>query len=183
MNVNFVERLRRLISDHAGGKPTVFAKKAGIPPGTFANYLEGRLPQADQLLRIRETYGINIDWLLTGEGEVYNHTKVDRMEETPPEIMGLLIQARRVLMSGNDVAIRALRHNITYFSRAIEAEHQAEVFKREAEESRRIQTETQAKLDDMEARLAKLEGDSPGKKESTKSDPDPDAATDAKAVI
>jgi len=35
------------------------------------NYTEGRLPSAESLLRIRDTYGINVDWLLTGEGTPY----------------------------------------------------------------------------------------------------------------
>ena len=67
----FTERLNFLITEHSAGKPTVFAKKAGIPPGTFDNYLKGRLPQAAQLIRIHETYNVNIDWLLTGKGHPY----------------------------------------------------------------------------------------------------------------
>lgn len=183
MNVKFVERLKQLIADQSGGKPTVFAKRAGIPPGTFANYLSGRLPQAEQLIRIRETYGVNIDWLLTGFGrpyvqvdsqdEVSNYPHMDIGEETPPEIMGLLVQARRVLMSGNDVATRALRHNITYFDRAIEAEHRADA-------AEHAQAELMNRIADMESRLAKLEGDPTKKKESN---PDPDADTDATAAI
>jgi phage repressor protein C with HTH and peptisase S24 domain len=83
MNVKFSERLNFLVTEHSGGKVTHFAKKAGIPPGTFDNYLKGRLPQAEQLLRIRETYGVNIDWLLTGEGEPYigGRTKKEGLPE------------------------------------------------------------------------------------------------------
>ena len=52
---------------------------------------------------------------------VYNK---DRKAETdvPPEITELLEGAKRVLMSGNKVAVEALQRNILYFSHAIEVE-------------------------------------------------------------
>lgn len=67
----FTDRLLFLVDRHADGKPTVFAKKAGISGGTFHAYIKGRLPHAEQLIRIRECYDVNINWLLTGEGEIY----------------------------------------------------------------------------------------------------------------
>ena len=60
-----------IINEKASGKSTVFAKKAGIPPGTFHSYLKGRLPHPEQLIRLCETYDINLNWLLTGKGEKY----------------------------------------------------------------------------------------------------------------
>lgn len=65
------DRIREIMAEFTGGKPTVFAKKAGIPPSTFSGYLDGRVPHADHLVRIRETYGISIDWLLIGKGHKY----------------------------------------------------------------------------------------------------------------
>ena len=41
------------------------------------NYKNGRMPSADHLIRIRETFNIDLNWLLTGEGEMY-------LEETLP---------------------------------------------------------------------------------------------------
>ena len=67
----FLSRLRYLIKTLAGDKHTVFAKHAGIPTSTFQNYIKGRVPHLDHILRIRETYNVNIDWLLTGEGNIF----------------------------------------------------------------------------------------------------------------
>jgi phage repressor protein C with HTH and peptisase S24 domain len=92
---NFVDRLKSLVDEHAGGKVTIFAKKAGIYPGTFDNYLKGRLPQAEQLLYIRQTYGVSIDWLLTGEGEPYRSNVVARTDylETEQYLFVPLLQS------------------------------------------------------------------------------------------
>lgn len=78
-------RLLYLVDEHAGGKHTIFAKKAGIPPSTFQGYLQGRMPHVDHLLRIRETYGANIDWIMSGEGSIYvqGEGRVKETSETP----------------------------------------------------------------------------------------------------
>lgn len=65
---NFFDRLKLLIERYAGGKHTVFAKTAGIPISTFQYYLDKRLPNAEHLVRISETYNTSLDWLLTGKG-------------------------------------------------------------------------------------------------------------------
>jgi phage repressor protein C with HTH and peptisase S24 domain len=68
---NLIDRLTFLVDRHAGGKHTVFAKNADIPISTFQGYINGRQPHIDHLLRIREKYNVNIDWLLKGEGSPY----------------------------------------------------------------------------------------------------------------
>lgn len=178
MITNFVERLRFLIDTMCAGKSTVFAKKAGIAPGTFAAYLGGRLPQAEQLIRIHETYGIDLTWLLTGHGSVYaddsQNDSLDNIESPlnicedveniSDEVSDLLIKAKKVLTSGNDVAFRALQYNINYFDRAISAEQRAKLAeieidqaKQEATEARRVQEEMKNQLASMEERIAKME--------------------------
>ena len=73
---NFVKRLLEVISDKEGGKHTVFARKAGINPGTFQNYINGRKPSFDALLNICETYSVDLNWLVAGHGSKYiNHTE------------------------------------------------------------------------------------------------------------
>jgi len=71
---NLVERLVKIVEEKAGGKHTVFAKNAGIPTSTFQGYINGRPPHAEHLIRIREKYNVNINWLLTGEGEMFLDT-------------------------------------------------------------------------------------------------------------
>jgi len=82
---HIVERLWELIREHANGKPTVFAKKAEIPHSTFHAYINGRSPHTEHLVRIRDTFRVNLDWLLTGEGG-----KCIKEEPESPIDMGLL---------------------------------------------------------------------------------------------
>ena len=64
-------RLQKLIDLKCAGKSTIFAKKAGIPVSSFSNYMRGRIPSAETLFLIHETYSVNINWLLTGKGEMF----------------------------------------------------------------------------------------------------------------
>lgn len=65
------DRLLTLVKEKAGGMPSVFAKKAGIPHSTFYGYLKGRGPHSEHLLRIHNEFNVNINWLLTGNGKRY----------------------------------------------------------------------------------------------------------------
>ncbi len=66
----FLKNISAAVNKFTEGKHTVFAKKAGIPVSTFQSYMKGNMPKPEHLIRISETYKINIDWLLTGEGEM-----------------------------------------------------------------------------------------------------------------
>jgi transcriptional regulator with XRE-family HTH domain len=81
---DFVSRLGELVEILADNKYTVFAKKAGIPPSTFQNYVNGRFPKAEHLLRIRDVFRVNLDWLLSGEGEMLLG-RGDIVKEVPPK--------------------------------------------------------------------------------------------------
>jgi hypothetical protein len=66
------QRIRYLVELLAGGKHTVFAKKCGIPPGSFQAYIKGdRVPPTEHLIKMNNVFGINIHWLLVGEGEPF----------------------------------------------------------------------------------------------------------------
>jgi transcriptional regulator with XRE-family HTH domain len=45
-----------------------FAKSLNISPSTLWEYLNGRIPPADFIIRVCETYRICEHWLLTGQG-------------------------------------------------------------------------------------------------------------------
>ncbi len=68
---NFAERIHELVIELAEGNANKFAQNAGIPQSTFQNYKKGRLPHSDQLIRLKDTYNVNVNWLLTGEGPKY----------------------------------------------------------------------------------------------------------------
>lgn len=69
------DRLQLLIEKTEKGKHTVFARKAGIPKATFQNYIKGRNPNVEHLVRISETFDANLDWLLTGQGEMFHSSQ------------------------------------------------------------------------------------------------------------
>lgn len=50
-------------------KPAEIERKYGLSYHTAKNYLEGRLPSPEMLKEIRALTNVQIDWLLTGEGE------------------------------------------------------------------------------------------------------------------
>lgn len=66
------ERLSILVDEKSKGNSKAFAEKAGIKQATFHNYLKkGRLPTADTLNNICNTYGVNLNWLIAGIGNKY----------------------------------------------------------------------------------------------------------------
>ncbi|MBL4598557.1 MAG: helix-turn-helix domain-containing protein [Rhizobiaceae bacterium] len=60
----------RLISlQYPGEKQGDFAQRIGVAVGTIGNYVRGdREPSTDFLLRLRNKTGVDLNWLLTGEG-------------------------------------------------------------------------------------------------------------------
>jgi hypothetical protein len=77
------QRLKYVVETVSRGKHTVFAKKCGIPPGSFQAYINGqRIPPTEHLIRIVTVCGINLNWLLIGEGEPFLGEMVPEGEAT-----------------------------------------------------------------------------------------------------
>jgi len=75
------QRLRYAVELLAEGKHTVFAKKCGIPPGSFQAYIKGeRVPPTEHLMRIVTVCRINLNWLLVGEGEPFIEGSIQEEE-------------------------------------------------------------------------------------------------------
>jgi hypothetical protein len=55
------DRILELVGEQ---KPAKFAKNCGIPQQTFDNYIHGRTPNADNIVKICSTNGVSADWLL-----------------------------------------------------------------------------------------------------------------------
>ena len=66
-----LDRLKYLIDTKTRGIAADFARGIGIQPPTFHHYLKGRYPSGEALTGMRRAYGVNINWFLTGEGEVF----------------------------------------------------------------------------------------------------------------
>jgi hypothetical protein len=61
---------RRRLAELVGvEEPYAWAKRVGIPSGTFARvWGEGTVPKLPHLRRIASATGVNLDWLLLGRG-------------------------------------------------------------------------------------------------------------------
>jgi len=71
MHNRISDRLKRVIKE-LDMTYKEFAEKCGIPYRTLQNYLLGkREPNASNLEKICIRMGINVNWLLTGEGEMF----------------------------------------------------------------------------------------------------------------
>lgn len=78
------ERLKILI-DLLGFNIKQFSRQTGIPYRTLQNYLLGlREPTIENISKISTHLGINLNWLLTGEGEIFIK-KPETTPETTPE--------------------------------------------------------------------------------------------------
>ena len=61
---------RRLTTARAGRSIAALARAAGLPEPTLYRYEKGQmLPGADVLPLLAKAYGIELVWLITGEGE------------------------------------------------------------------------------------------------------------------
>lgn len=52
---------------------TEFCNKTGITYQSYQNYLNGRLISTEVLVKLKQLFNININWLLTGSGEMFEN--------------------------------------------------------------------------------------------------------------
>ena len=82
--MNLAERLK-IFRESLGLTQEEFAKKLNTTQAVISNYERGaRIPTADFLNRLTETFHLNINWLLTGEGPMFREKEVRKEEEPPP---------------------------------------------------------------------------------------------------
>lgn len=62
------DRLREIIGQ---GSVHAFAKRCEVSGTAMRQYLEGSIPSADKAARIASQSGVNLQWLVTGEGPKY----------------------------------------------------------------------------------------------------------------
>ena len=66
------ERIKFLVDNLSSGKYTVFAKKCSIPVSTFKTYIDGPTnPTSGHLRKIASVYGVNLNWLILGDGKPF----------------------------------------------------------------------------------------------------------------
>jgi transcriptional regulator with XRE-family HTH domain len=68
MNEEFSQRLQRAF-DFA--TMADIARRIGVPHATVRNYFHGRMPAPEVLIKIATETNVSLNWLLTGNGEMY----------------------------------------------------------------------------------------------------------------
>ncbi len=63
--LNFGQRLREAFK---GASQTEIARQLGVSNSAVTNYVEGRVPPAEKLIKIADLTGYSIHWLITGDG-------------------------------------------------------------------------------------------------------------------
>jgi len=64
-------RILDLIDEREGGNTPHFYKKTDISSGAFCTCLKrDSLPKVEMLLKVRSAYGVTLDWLVCGDGDL-----------------------------------------------------------------------------------------------------------------
>lgn len=71
-----------------------FAASLGIGQPHLSGVMSNRKPSKRLMVMIAEKTGANLDWLLTGEGEIYRPGS--KGVEDPPELQKVIDEARRM---------------------------------------------------------------------------------------
>lgn len=101
----FATRVGQAIA-HTGLNQSEFARQLGISAGFVSDVVRGqKKPGAEFLHAIRTTFGISVDWLLTGEGTVTGGSGIDL--DLLRTIRLQIAVARSAVIDGNTTA-RAL---------------------------------------------------------------------------
>ena len=91
--------------------PKAFADELGLKYTTYLSYEKKRIPTSEVLFKIKQIFShkVNIDWLLTGEGEPHDtpETKVADDPETSE-----LIRITREIISQDTTYSQTLKANI-----------------------------------------------------------------------
>ncbi|MDX2200323.1 MAG: helix-turn-helix transcriptional regulator [Phycisphaerae bacterium] len=117
------QRIRELRRRHFGASgKAAFAQKLGLPLEDYAKFEEGVVPAGDVLVRICETTGEDLQWLLTGEaargsvvisGARHRHrdliTRLAQALDEKPELAAPIEAFVDLLLRGEDARRTALR--------------------------------------------------------------------------
>jgi transcriptional regulator with XRE-family HTH domain len=68
MNNEFSQRLQQAFSF---ARMSDIARRIGVPHATVRNYVHGRLPAPEVLIKIADETNVSLNWLLTGAGEMF----------------------------------------------------------------------------------------------------------------
>lgn len=107
--MNTSERLKQVMEAKSFNLKT-FSEQADIPYRTLQNYiLSGREPSAEALIKLYTQLGINLNWLLSGEGKMFHDTLNTELTEKEQD----LINHYRKMSSDAQIAFDVTFKNLT----------------------------------------------------------------------
>ena len=107
----------------AGEKQEEFGKRVEISKGNVSDMENCKHnPSYIPIVRIIEKYSVNPEWLLFGEGDIYNKDKGGDIPEGDPH-KDLLVMTREILVSETEYS-NSLAANIKSFHSAIETKRE-----------------------------------------------------------
>jgi len=152
MIMNFIERIESIIKPLSKAE---FARKIGIHVSTIALWDDEHLPKGDILQRIHKEFNIDLNWLLTGEGEPYIQPAEGIKQGAPVDIsrgLGRSVDMlANVLNSGNHLYIQMVLSVLSAFDSAVTHT------KKQAEEIARLNKE----YEELKKRVENLESTAP----------------------
>ncbi len=85
MEQDYSSRIRK-IRDSKGLNIASFSRTLEIPRSTLVGWEEGKAVAISVLPKLHERFGVNVDWFLTGEGEMFVRES-DNAETKPPSVV------------------------------------------------------------------------------------------------
>ncbi len=161
MGVSYSEIIERMRWAGKLKNDSAVARVLGVTPQALSNYKKrGEMP-TDLVLRFANIYGLSVDWLISGEGEMYKpsargefekKTYMIAAEETPhygkeggygkPDVASLSAdeiiyvgKLLKILRSSNKSTVTAIKYSVDAFLKA--AEQAAEADSEEGKEQQR----------------------------------------------
>lgn len=81
MKDNFIERIEKLIQD-AGGQ-SALARRSGLSLGAIQRYMKGGEPSRGALVRLAESCGVSLTWLVLGQDDGEEAVHIQPRNEIP----------------------------------------------------------------------------------------------------
>lgn len=97
--MNFAERLNECLSLR-GIKPATLAKRCGVSRTTVKYWLDGTTkdPKTEHLIKLAEVFGVDAEWLRTGEGERYKASQLESGQNASAYVVQHLPEKTRDLV-------------------------------------------------------------------------------------
>ncbi|OOR95130.1 transcriptional regulator [Canicola haemoglobinophilus] len=89
-----------------------FSELSGIPYRSVQNYLRNeREPNVEALTKLKETMNIDVNWLLTGEGKMFQGLPSDELAEKEQALINHYRQMSNDVQRAMEVAFKAIYEN------------------------------------------------------------------------